>query len=423
MWCTTWMMWIGLTIALVAPGVANDWPQYAGPAHDRTSNEVIGRSAWPAAGPAVVWKRDTPRGFSSFAVADGVVYTLILRDGEETCVALLASDGSEFWAASLAAPEYDGGGDAGADDNQGGDGPRSTPAVQDGRVYVFDAQLVLTCLEADSGESLWRVDLGKEHDGQADLRWQNAASPLLDGGRVFVAGGGAGETFLAFDPQSGEVLWSAGSEQITHATPIAATLHGKRQIIHFVRSGLVALDPETGAELWRAPHKFNVSTAASPVVHEDIVYCSAGYGVGASAYRIAPTDDGFSATLVWHRRNQLMNHWSTPVCKDGYLYGMFSFKKYGTGPLLCVDLTDGSEVWEEAGFGPGNVILVGDLLVALSDAGTVHLVEATPKAYTEIASAAVVGGKCWSTPSFSDGQLYVRSTTEGVRLDLSTEAP
>jgi hypothetical protein len=70
------------------------------------------------------------------------------------------------------------------------------------------------------------------------------------------------------------------------------------------------------------------------------------------------------------------------------------------------------------GFGPGNCILVGSRVVALSDAGEVVLVEATPDAYRETARSDVLDGKCWSSPAYADGDLFVRSTVEGVRLGL-----
>ena len=165
------------------------------------------------------------------------------------------------------------------------------------------------------------------------------------------------------------------------------------------------------------------STAASPVVFEDIVYCSAGYGVGAGAVKISRSGSKFEAKEIWRTENKNMNHWSTPVCVDGYLYGMFSFKEYGRGPMACVDIRTGEEKWSEEGFGPGNVILTGDeKVLLLGDRGQLVLVDTNSRRYDEIVRAKkVIDGKCWSTPVLSDGRVYLRSISEAVCLDVSGE--
>ena len=410
---------LGLALAGASAGAA-DWPQYRGTDQTGRSAEpaVIG---WPAAGPRVVWKVPTPNGFSSFAVSGQRAFTLVARDGREACVALDTATGKELWAALLGAAKYPGGGDDGAPGNRGGDGPRSTPAVSDGSVYVLDHHLVLYALSAADGRMLWTHDLMKEYAGR-NISWLNAAAPVVDGDRVFVAGGGPGESLLAFHKTTGQLAWKGQDEIITHATPLVATLHGERQVIYFMKSGLVAVAAKDGRLLWRFPFPFSVSSAIMPVLDGNLIYCSAGYGVGSAVCRVTRDGAGFKAAEVWRIEGdkQVANHWSTPVCKDGYLYGMFSFKKYGTGPLKCVELATGKICWEQPGFGPGNVILVGDRLAALADDGRVVIVQASPKAYEEICRCKAVDGKCWSTPAFSDGRLYVRSTKEAACLAAVT---
>lgn len=114
----------------------------------------------------------------------------------------------------------------------------------------------------------------------------------------------------------------------------------------------------------------------------------------------------------------LANHWSTPVVKDGHLYGMFQFKEYGTGPIKCVELATGNVKWERNGFGPGQVILAGNQLIALSDAGELVLIDPRPDGYKELARADVLDGKCWTTPVLANGRIYARSTKEAVCLDV-----
>jgi len=416
---------LSLLLPLAASLPAAEWPQYRGLKQDGLSAETVNLN-WSASAPKAVWRIPTKNGFSSFSIAGGKVYTQMNRekDGQprELCVAIDAATGKELWAADIDLGEYQPGGNNGAPGNMGGDGPRSTPTVNDGLVYVYNQNMVLTAMDAATGRPVWKRDVVQEYAGR-NISWRSAASPVIDGNLVFVAGGGPGQSLLAFDKKTGRLVWKAFDEKSTHATPVVATILGCRQVIFFLQSGLLAVTPQDGKELWRFPFPYKVSSAASPVVCGDMVYCSAGYNVGGGACQIAKQGDRFTTAELWRTPGNLKvpNHWSTPVCKDGYLYGMFSFKKFGTGPLKCVKLATGEIQWEQPGFGAGNVILAGGKLLALSDAGELVVVEPTPKAYQERARMKAVPGKCWSTPAMSDGRIYVRSTQEGVCLDVSVK--
>ncbi|MEI9897033.1 MAG: PQQ-binding-like beta-propeller repeat protein [Chthoniobacter sp.] len=402
---------------------AVDWPLYRGPGGDGKSSEKI-TIPTGATAPKQVWKTPSEGGFSSFVVAKGRAFTLSLKEAEgvkqESVVAYDAKTGKELWFAPLNFPKYDGGGDSGAADNKGGDGPRSTPTTDGTTVYVLSSQLALRTFDAATGKPGWSHDLLKEFAGR-NIQWENAASPLIEGSLVLVGGGGPGQSLIAFNAKDGSVAWKAFDEKITHATPVPATILGQRQVIFFLQSGLLAVEPQTGKELWRYAFDYKTSTAASPVVDGDIVYCSAGYGVGAGAVQVTKDANGFKATELYRIRTNkpLANHWSTPVVKDGYLYGMFQFKEYGNGPVKCVDIKTGAVKWEQPGFGPGQVLLVGDRVVALADNGDLVSFEAKPDAYHEISRAKVLDGKCWTTPSISNGMIFARSTKEAVCLDVS----
>jgi outer membrane protein assembly factor BamB len=228
---------------LLAAGTASaaDWAQYRGPKADGSSPEKISKS-WPAAGPKALWKVPSTGGFSSFVVAGGKAFTLELRNIEsadqETLVARDAGTGKELWQQALGTMKINDGGQSGTKDNSGGDGPRSTPAIDGGRVYTVSAKLVVSCFDAASGKIVWRHDLPKEFAGR-NISWMNAASPVIEGDLLFVAGGGPDQSLLAFDKKDGSVAWKAFDEKMTHATPVAATIHGKRQVVFFLLSGLL----------------------------------------------------------------------------------------------------------------------------------------------------------------------------------------
>jgi len=404
-------------------GFGDEWPQYRGATGDGISAETIG--PWRGGGPKRLWISKTSAGFSSFSVAEGKVFTIVSRqvDGSlsEVCVALNATTGQELWATPIGPAKYRGGGDSGAEGNTGGDGPRSTPAVSAHRVYVYSAHLVLDCLDAATGKVVWKKDIAADFSGH-NIDWESALSPVIDDDLVYIAGGGPGQSMLAFNKNTGEVAWRTGNEVMTQATPVVAKIHDVRQVIFLMQSGLVALEVSSGKELWKFPFPFRVATGCSPIVAGDVVFCTAGYGTGGAACKVTRDGSSFAATEVWRIKgdSQVASLWSTPVCKDGYLYGMISFKKFGqAGPLKCVDLKTGKVKWEQPGFGAGNVVLARNNLIALSDDGQVVIVEAHPDGYKEIARTKAIQGKCWSTPALSNGKLYVRSTKEGACLDLA----
>ena len=402
---------------------AEDWSQYRGNAGDGISPEQI-TGPWAGSGPKHLWTANTPAGFSSIAVAGGKAYTVVSREIggtlSEVCVALDGASGRELWAAVTGKAKYRGGGDSGAEGNKGGDGPRSTPGVSGNRVYVYSAQMELSCLDAADGKTIWKKDILKDFAGK-NIDWESAMSPVVDGNLVYVAGGGPGQAMLAFDKTTGEVAWKTGDGLMTHATPVVASIHEVRQIIFLLQSGLVAVEAGTGKPLWSFPFNYRTASGCSPVVFEDMVFCTAGYEIGGAACQVIRASNGFEAKELWRTKGNsaVADLWSTPVCKDGYLYGMISFKKFGTGPLKCVDLKTGAIKWEQPGFGNGNLVLAGKNLIALSDDGQVVVVEANPEAYKEIGRTKAINGKCWSTPALSNGRLYVRSTKESACLDLT----
>ncbi len=392
---------------------AADWPQYRGPGHAGATPETIA-APWTAGQPKELWKVPVGEAFGSFAAVGDKVFLLMERDRDEVCVALNAADGKEAWATPIDKTIFE---------RQGGNGPRSTPAVSGDKVYVYGTNMKLQALGAADGKVVWQHDVKAEFDGDeqpgAIRKWGNATSPVIVGDLVVVAGGGSGQACLAFDKETGRPAWKSGDEQITHATPTPATIHGVEQIVFFMQSGLVSLDAKSGKELWRFPFKFNVSTASSPLVGGDVVYCSAGYGAGAA--RITRSGDGFKAEELW-KDPKLPHHWTTPVYHDGHVYGIVGFKEYNTAPLACIELATGKTKWSQPGFGSGGAtILAGGKLIVQHDNGQLTLVDPSPESYKELGKLQPLAGKCWTMPAVANGKLYARSTIEAVALDVAAK--
>jgi outer membrane protein assembly factor BamB len=407
---------------------AGDWLQYRGPNHDGISNESI-RTNWTEVQPRQIWKVPLDPGLSSFSVSGGRVYTQVRRtisgQDQEVCIALNADTGQELWATPLGIADYPNGG-VGSDD-----GPRSTPSVDGNFVYVLTSYLRLACFGANDGHVVWSRDLVADYGGTV-ISWQNAASPLLESGLIFLNCNATGNRLLALHEADGTEAWKGQDDPMTQASPVIATIAGVRQVIFFAQSGLVSVARDTGSFLWRYPFPFSVATAASPVVSNNIVYCSAAYGIGAGAVQVTNAGTQLASNEIWRTPGASMNHWATPVCLNGYLYGVYG-QAGPTTSLRCIELATGNEMWRQPNpSGPGGVLAVSGLVLMLTEAGYVVLVNPDPAGYTELARYRALDGtsssfaglvRCWNVPAISNGRLYVRSTTEAVCLDVAPAAP
>ncbi|HUR57928.1 MAG TPA: PQQ-binding-like beta-propeller repeat protein, partial [Opitutaceae bacterium] len=178
-------------------------------------------------------------------------------------------------------------------------------------------------------------------------------------------------------------------------------------------------DPADGRELWHYPFPYRTSTAASPVAWGDVVNCAAAYGVGGGACEVKLKGDAWEVTELWRSPgNETAAHWSTAVVHDGYLYGIYGHRDFGANSVKCIDIRTGKVQWEKPGFGPSQVIMAGDRLLATTDAGEAVLIDPKPTAYRELARAKVIEGKVWASPAVSDGHVFLRSTSKGVCLPL-----
>jgi outer membrane protein assembly factor BamB len=419
-----------ILLCTVTLGLGADWVQYLGSAGDNSSPEQI-RTNWTEQLPKVVWRKAVGQGFSSVAVSGGKAVTLERRaangDDREFCVARNANTGDELWATNLDAARYTN--LSGYDDQM--DGPRSTPTIEGDRVYVFTAWLKLSCLNAATGSVIWQRDFPAEL-GSSNIAWENAASPLLVGDLIYVNSNASKQRLMAIRKSDGTTAWGGQDDAMTHASPVYARIADTPQVIFLTRQGLVSVTPDTGNVLWRLGFTpSSTSTAASPAVVGDYVYASAAYGSGTWMARITQSPSRWAASTEWRQQGTAYQaHWSTPVSHDGFLYCVPA-PSSGQGRLTCLDVATGVNRWTRTQVGSntigfGSVIKAGDVLIVLTEAGELVLVQPNPAAYTELGRFKALDRYCWNHVTLANGLLYARSTSaspELVALDVAPAAP
>jgi outer membrane protein assembly factor BamB len=341
-----------------------------------------------------------------------MVYSMVgLDDETEAVVAWNAADGKERWRhAWKPATTFQYG------------GPRSTPTLAGGRLYVVTVSGTLLALNADSGQMVWQVDLVQKL-GATPPRWGCSCSPLVEGNRVFVvAGGSRGRCLAAFERDTGELLWAGQSDPAGYSSPVAITVEGVRQIVFFTARRLLGVAPENGRLLWEflheTPFEVNAATPVPITARRDgkemqYLFISSGYSKGSALVRILPGPGGsFRARAVYYS-NELCCHFASPVLHRGHLYALGD----NLG-LTCLDVRTGELKWQESGFYRGSLIRVNGYLLVLGENGQLALVEATPEEYREKARASPFRRRCWAAPALAEGRLFLRDQKQVVCLDL-----
>jgi outer membrane protein assembly factor BamB len=400
-----------LAVAPVADAQVG-WPQWRGPTRDGRAPAGAFRTDWEKAPPKLLWRADCGGGYSSCTVVGGKVYTQDRKGEKERVICLNADTGDKLWAHEYAA-DYRG--------MQYGEGPRATPTVERNRLYGVGATGKFLCLElpapGNQPKRLWEHDLIGEF-GAAMPQWGVACSPLVEGELVIVQPGGRDGSVAAFDKNSGELRWKAGSNPSGYSSPVAATGGGVRVVYAFTGDALLCVRASDGELLskyrWTTSNNGNI---ADPVAVDDYVFISSGYNKGCALLRAVPSGDKVELEEVYARNNRVMrNHHSTCVYKDGFLYG------FDDSQFHCVDLRKGAVKagWEGDGIAKGHLILADKYLIVLTETGDLALVEATPDEFRPVAKIPKVlsGRKNWSTPALVDGRLYLRDEEKVVCYDV-----
>jgi outer membrane protein assembly factor BamB len=316
---------------------------------------------------------------------------------QEVVECLDARTGKERWKTSYAS-NY-------VDDYGKGNGPRSTPVIAGQRVFTLGAEGQLHCLDLGSGKVLWKRSLLEDYQVLKNF-FGVGTSPLLEGDLLLINVGGPQAGIIALASDSGKEIWRATDQLASYSSPVAATIHGTRQVFFFTRDGLVALEPTKGMVLfskrWRARSVASVN-AATPLVVDDHVFLSASYNTGAVWLRV--NEDG--VTEEWKGDGILSNHYDTSIYSKGHLYGLDGRQETGVR-LRCVEVATGKVRWSQDSFGCTSLLLAEGNLIGLIESGELVLFEATPEAYREKARATVLSKPCRAPIALANGLLYGR---------------
>ena len=399
-----------------------DFPQAFGPNRDARLDGPALDPDWKNHAPQILWRQSVGAAWSGFAIVGDRALTMEQRAEEELVTCRDIFTGRLLWSTANAG-HYN--------TSIAGEGPRTTPTVQGGRVFTLGATGALRCLDLATGKPIWTRDIAKDAGVEVPA-WGFSSSPLFHEGKVIVSAGcktadgkpvaGAPATsLLAYDAATGAPAWRGGTRPINYSSPFLLTLAGRPQIVMFNSEAITAHDPASGAVLWERPWGEGMPHVARPIpVGGSRVFFSSGYYVGSALFEIAPDKDGkLTASEVW-KAIRFQAKFSNPVERGGFVYGV------SDGIFACLDLKDGSVRWKDGRYGHGQGLLVGEHYLQMTEIpGELVLLRPTPEAANELARFRVFDEKTWNPLALSGDLLLVRNDREAacIRLPIAKPAP
>ncbi|MFH5805977.1 PQQ-binding-like beta-propeller repeat protein [Alienimonas sp. DA493] len=383
---------------------------------------------FPAAGLPVLWEADFGQGYSGFAAAGDSIYTQGQSLLGQSVLCLDAATGETRWSRRTAH----------AWDPAGlYPGPRSAPAVHNGRVFYTEPHGTVGCLDAETGERLWGFDL-YERFAAEPVEFGYSCPPVLADGQLFLPVGGEDAAMVALDPATGATLWRSGADPASHCPAVCIELDGRPLVLGYLRNALVAFDRETGEQLWREKLSEGYDEhAARPIYREPHLWISGPFRAGSELLEL--TADPPGVRRAW-RSEVLSNDVCSSLLVGESLYGFdlhdVQAKPHrpSRGAFRCVDFLTGEIRWtvgtmkarrsaEPEAIGQSSVLSDGERLLMLNDSGELILARATPERYEELGRTPLLpGAVVWTKPLLTDGVLFARHQDRAVAVRLS-DAP
>jgi outer membrane protein assembly factor BamB len=402
-----------LSALLASQATAADWPRHLGPADNNASAETV--AAWQDP-PEVVWRHEVGQAYSVPIVADGKVFVHATVSGREAeqVTAFDAVTGRELWTDVHERPKFD---------SQLGDGPRSTPTCESGRLYTYGINGLLSCYEAAGGKRLWQTN--PYTDLKAALpNFGVCGSPAVVGDRVIVSVGGESSAVVALDAATGKIVWKEFDEPAASASAVVRKFGPsdapRVEVIVQTTLRVIGLDPHDGSVNWEHPLVFQpTGVAPTPLVVGNRLICTT-QDSGTLVLKLPEEQGGVPEVQEW--RQDWAGYFSTGATYgDNRAYLVTNaLMPLPSADIRALDVAANKELWRKSGVGyfhVGLTTLADGKLLILDDAGNLLLSQPTDAGLDELCRAKVCGGT-FSHHVLAGGRLYVRDGKEVVCYQL-----
>lgn len=424
----------GATLVAAASATAADWPQWRGPNRDAHVSDFNAPQAWPKELTAK-WTTNVGAGDATPALVGDHVYVFSREGEDEVTQCLSAADGKPIWTDKYPAVSVSGAASAHP-------GPRSSPAVADGKVVTLGVGGVLSCLDAGNGHVVWRKQSNKEFSPAWPMFYVASSPVIVDGMCVAHLGGRGNGAVVAYDLNTGDAKWKWEGEPPAYSSPVVTTVDGVNQIIEQGEKSLVGLSVSDGKLLWQEDFGGGGMGggrgmrggpggrrgggmmgrdyhAATPVVDGDTIILA---GASIRAFKITQADGKFSVKQTWDNP-QISTSFDTPVLKDNKVFGVS-----GSYALFCLDANTGKTLWTHAlpgaggsARGPsgfGSVIDAGPVLMALTPDADLIVFKPSDSQFSPVATYKVADSPTYAYPAVAGNRIVIKDQDAVILYEL-----
>ncbi|MCX6333619.1 MAG: PQQ-like beta-propeller repeat protein [Bacteroidia bacterium] len=373
---------------------SQDWPQFRGINRDGKVTGFKAPTAWPDT-LIPQWKIKVGTGDATPVLAGKKIYLHTRQEGDEVIICVDAITGKAVWADKYPVPPVTGPAAAHP-------GPRSTPAVADGKIVTFGTSGILSCLDAKTGKVIWR----RENPANAIPQFFTGMSPLIvDGICIAHVGTKDNGNVIALDLKTGNEKWNWKGDGPAYASPSLMVIAGKKHVIVQTEKNLMALDFSDGKMLWQIPTlvQSRFYNCVSPYIDGNRIYYT-GQGTGTKAVEVIKEEDNYTTKELWST-TEVGAKWNTPVLKGGFLYGFTDQRR-----IYCLNAADGKTAWIDAATHSDFATIVdcGQVIIGFSQTGNLVVFKPDPSAYSEVAKYKVSLTPVYTYPVIAGKLIYIK---------------
>lgn len=413
-----------LLVALLIGAVAIDaqspeWPQWGGTTRDFKTNAKGLASSWPDGGPRRLWSRPLGEGYSSIVVDNGTLYTMYRKGNRDVVVALEAATGKTVWEYSYDAPFIVAGRDAEIVKEyhlENGTGPASTPLIVGDALFAVGPTGIFHSLNKKTGKVVWQHKFITDLQGYVRQRGY-AVSPLAYKNTVILPVGAVGASVIAFNQKDGSIVWKKNDFRHAYASPFIIDVDGQEQLVLFMETEIIGIDPNNGDLLWMHPANPQGTNVSTPVWGDgNLLFASASYGYGGHGFKLTRSGGQTRVEEVWSN-NRVRLHFANAMRIGNVIYG--SSGDFGPAFFTALDAQTGKILWQDRRLSRASFLYADGRFIMMDEDGKLVLASPTPEGLTIHSQVELLTHNAWTVPTLVGKTLYVRDRKVIMALDLS----